>query len=992
MSDTSKQYWQSLAQRAGDPGLLEKSRDEFAEELPVGTAALPPDRSSRRDFFKVMGLSAAAAMTACTRAPVQKVIPFVARPDEVTPGLALWYASTCAGCSGSCGLLLKTRDGRPIKIEGNEEHPLSRGGVCATGQASVLSLYDASRARGPSVSGTGASWSAIDTAVTGALQKAAEEGKGIRLVVPWVLGPTAEAAVKRFLSAYPAARVVRYDALGDLEAIAEGWRITHGVRRVPAYRFDQAKVIASFGADFLGTWVAPVAFTRQYTQARNAAGKREMARHWQFEPLMTLTGASADRRVPVAPSDLVPALWGLMRRLAAKAGQAFPEFGTLPAPKVAAEQLDELADALWAARGKGLVVCGSDDVTAQVLASVANVLLGNEGSTVSLMEGVALDEAAQSFGTFLDELKAGAVGAVIFHGVNPAYSHPRGGELAGLLKGVALTVATSDRLDETASLVGYHAPDNNPLESWGDAEPRRGVLSLRQPAVAPLHDTRSAVESLLVWAGAPQSHYDFLRARWESEVFPSVSAKGSFQDFWDDAVRRGVVTIEGQAPESAPAFRKEQLAQGLEKHPAPGGDFELALYAKVAVKDGSLANNGWLQELPDPISKATWGNYVCIAPSRAEKLGIQDGTVVQVKVGEKVLAAPALIQPGTHPDVLGVAVGYGRTKAGRVADGVGSNAFVLAAVDGGRVRRTVSGVKLTVTTDHRPLALTQTHSSLEGRPHVREAELAAFLTNPRAGNEEHEEKGGAHKLSLWSGHEYKGHRWGMAVDLSACTGCSACVVSCQAENNVSIVGQDEVLRGREMHWLRIDRYYAGEPDAPQVVHQPIMCQHCENAPCETVCPVLATVHSSEGLNQQVYNRCVGTRYCANNCPTKVRRFNWFDYKHEEPLERMVLNPDVVVRSRGVMEKCSLCVQRIQEGKAAAKREGRELKDGEIRTACQQSCPAQAIHFGDLNDPESDVARLAKDGRAYRLLDELNINPVITYLTKIRNTGSGSGHE
>ncbi|WP_224242800.1 TAT-variant-translocated molybdopterin oxidoreductase [Hyalangium gracile] len=991
MSDESKQYWLSLEQRAGEAAVLEKARDEFPETLPVGVAAVPPDKSSRRDFFKVMGLSAAAAMTACQRAPVQKVIPFVAPPEEQSPGLSLWYASTCAGCSAGCGVLVKARDGRPIKIEGNEEHPLSRGGVCATGQASVLSLYDASRARGPSTGGAGTSWKALDTAVTGALRKVAEEGKAIRLVLPWRLGPTEEAAVKRFLAAYPTARVVRYEALGELEALAEAQEITHGVRAVPDFRFDRATVIASFGADFLGTWVSPVAFTRQYTEARDAAGRREMARHWQFEPLMSLTGASADRRVPLAPSEFVPALGGLVRRLAAKAGQTLPGIDGLPAPKIDAAKLDELAEALWTARERGLVVCGGDDVAAQVLASVANALLGNEGSTVSLAESVALEEGTQGFGALLDELKAGTVGAVLFHRVNPAYSHPRGKELAELLKGVAVTVAMGDRLDETASLASHHAPDHDPLESWGDAEPRRGVLSLRQPVVAPLFETRSAVESLLAWAGTPQGYYELLRARWEAEVFPSAASAGqSFQAFWDDAVRRGVVTYAAKAQALSPGFRTEGLAQALARVSPPGGELELVLYPKVALRDGTLANNGWLQEMPDPISKVTWGNYVCIAPSRAEKLGIQDGMVVQVRVGERMLEAPALVQAGTHPDVLGIAVGYGRTKAGKVADGVGSNAFTLAAVVDGRVRRTVGGAKLTVTTDRRPLALTQTHHTLEGRSHVREAELAAFLANPRAGNEAHGGHGGKHSLSLWSGHEYKGHRWGLAVDLSACTGCSACVVSCQAENNIPIVGQDEALRRREMHWMRIDRYYAGEPDNPQVVHQPMMCQHCENAPCETVCPVLATVHSSEGLNQQVYNRCVGTRYCANNCPTKVRRFNWFDYKHDEPLERMVLNPDVVVRSRGVMEKCSLCVQRIQEGKATARREGREPRDGEIRTACQQSCPAQAIHFGDLNDPESEVARLARDGRAFRLLEELNIGPVVTYLTKIRNTGSGSG--
>ncbi|MCP3140158.1 TAT-variant-translocated molybdopterin oxidoreductase [Pyxidicoccus xibeiensis] len=990
MSDTLPKYWQSLAERAGDLGVLEQARNEFAEELPVGVAAAPPDPSSRRDFFKVMGLSAAAAMVACQRAPVQKVIPYVARPDEVTPGLSLWYASTCGGCSARCGLLLKTRDGRPIKVEGNDEHPVSRGGVCAVGQASVLSLYDASRARFPALACERTTWAKLDAGVTEGLRKAAEAGQGIRVVLPPVTGPSVEAAVKRFLAAYPTARTVRHEPLGELTAIGDAYRVTHGARVVPDYRFDRAKVIVSFGADFLGTWVSPVAFTRQYTEARDAAGKRAMARHYQVEPVLTLTGAAADHRFPVAPSDVTPALGDLVKRLARRAGRAMPALDSLPAPALEEAALEQLAEALWAQRGASLVVCGGDDVAAQVLASTANALLGNEGTTVCPAEGVTLDGDALAYGELLAELRKGGVGAVLFVGVNPAYADPRGAELTALLKGVPLTVATNDRLDETAFLARFHAPEPTALESWGDAEPRRGVRSLRQPAVAPLHDTRDGVESLLLWAGAPRSHHDLLRERWEAEVFPRAGAAGQdFGAFWDDALRRGVVTLP-PAQAEAPAFREEGLAKALAGVARPSVEWELVLYPTVALRDGAPANNAWLQEVPDPITKVTWGHPACIAPARAKALGLSDGDVVRVRAGGQELSLPVLVQAGTHPAVIAVAVGQGRTRAGRIADGIGGNGYPLAAVVDGRARRAVPGVTVEATGAREKLALTQTHNSLEGRPHVREAELAAFLANPRAGNEEHGGHGGGHPLSIWSGHEYKGHRWALAVDLSACTGCSACVVSCQAENNIPSVGRDEVLRSREMHWMRVDRYYAGDEANPEVVHQPMMCQHCENAPCETVCPVLATVHSSEGLNQQVYNRCVGTRYCANNCPTKVRRFNWFDYKHDEPLERMVLNPDVVVRSRGVMEKCSMCVQRVQEAKASANREGRPLRDGDVQTACQQSCPAKAIHFGDLNDSGSAVAKLAKDGRAFRLLEELNIGSSITYLTKIRNTGSGGG--
>ncbi|MCE9667608.1 TAT-variant-translocated molybdopterin oxidoreductase [Myxococcus stipitatus] len=992
MSDTLPKYWQSLAQRATDAAWLERARDEFPEELPVGVAATPPSESTRRDFFKVMGLSAAAAMVACQRAPVQKLIPYVARPDEVTPGLALWYASTCEACPARCGLLLKTRDGRPIKVEGNDEHPVSRGGVCAVGQASVLSLYDASRARFPSRANQRTAWADLDAEVKMGLRKAADEGKAIRLVLPWVMGPTAEAAVKRFLAAYPTARTVRYEPLGELSALGDAHRVTHGARVVPDFRFDQAKVIVGFGADFLGTWVSPVAFTRQYAEARDAAGRREMARHYQVESLMSLTGGSADRRFVVAPADVTLVLADVVKRLAAKAGRTLPGLGELPEPHLDEASRGELVEALWANRGQSLVVAGGDDVATQVLAATANALLGNEGRTVHTLEGVRLDEDALSYGELLSELGAGQVGAVVFLGVNPAHADPRGGELEALLKDVPLSVATNDRLDETAVLARLHAPASTPLEAWGDAEPRRGVLSLRQPAVSPLYETRDMVDSLLTWADVARSHHDFLRERWAAEVFPlATAAGGDFVAFWDDAVRRGVVTLPA-TPAPAAELRVEGLARALASVERPSGDWQLVLYPTVALRDGAHANNAWLQEVPDPITKATWGNTACVAPSRAKELGLKDGDVVLVRVGGRSLSLPVLVQAGTHPSALGIAVGYGRTRAGRIGDGVGGNGFTLASVVEGRARRQVVGATVVATGERQKLPLTQTHSRLEGRPHVREAELAAFLANPRAGNEAHGGHGAkeGHSPSMWSGHQYNGHRWALAVDLSACTGCSACVVSCQAENNIPSVGRDEVLRQREMHWMRIDRYYQGDEANPQAVFQPMMCQHCENAPCESVCPVLATVHSSEGLNQQVYNRCVGTRYCANNCPTKVRRFNWFDYPHDEPVERMVLNPDVVVRSRGVMEKCSLCVQRIQEGKAAASREGRPLRDGDIQTACQQSCPAKAIHFGDLNDPESRVAKLAKDGRAFRLLEELNIGPSITYLTKIRNTGSGSG--
>ncbi len=988
-------YWQSLEALRGDAATRERAGREFAEELPVGEARRGLER---RDFFKIMGLSAAALASACSRAPVKKVVPHLEAPEEVTPGAALWYASTCGACAAHCGVLLKTRDGRPIKVEGNDAHPVSEGGVCAVGQASLLGLYDAARARGPLMKGKPAAWSAVDERARAGLAAAASGQKGIRLVLPPEIGPTAEETVRRFLSAFPGARVVRHDPAGDRAAIAEAHGIAFGARAVPSYRVDRARLVVSVSADFLGAWISPVALTRQRTRARDlTAAPRAMARHVQLEPIMTLTGSNADRRIAIAPGDELPVLAALVRLVAPRsahpaAAEIASAFARVPAPAEGGDALAEIAGEIAGARGAALVLCGAAETAAQLAAAALNELAGAYGATIELGAPSPLEPDTIEMSALLDELRAGSVGALILAGANPVYDHPRGAEIAGLLAKVGLVISLADRLDETARAAEILAPDHHAFESWGDAAPRPGVLGLRQPGVSPLFDTRAAFESLLRWAGVPQSYHDFLRERWTRAVFPLLEDPSlSADEHWDRSLHDGFALVPAHAPAAA-AFKAAGLSAALaDAAPRPGPqDLAVVLYEKVGLRDGALANNAWLQELPDPISKATWTNYACLAPSLAASLGVRTGDLVRVTVSDRTIELPAIEQPGTHPRAVAIALGYGRAAAGAVGDGVGANAYPLARAARGRIERTAPGARVAKLGPSVELALAQTHASLEGRPHVHEASFAEYLANPRAGNEE----GGHHQLSMWSGHHYDGHRWAMSIDLTACTGCSACVVACQAENNIPAVGVEEMRRGREMSWMRLDRYYSGDPASPAVVHQPMMCQHCENAPCETVCPVLATMHSTEGLNQQVYNRCVGTRYCANNCPPKVRRFNWFDYyghgpavKFDDPLGRMVLNPDVVVRSRGVMEKCSMCVQRIQEGKAAAKAEGRPLVDGEIKTACQQSCPAQAISFGDLNDPASRVAKLAHDPRSYRVLADINVEPAVRYMTKVKNQGS-----
>jgi molybdopterin-containing oxidoreductase family iron-sulfur binding subunit len=992
---TEPRWWRTLEERADPQAEAVRHANEFDEELPVGDEG---GGTSRRSFIKVMGLSTTAVMAACQRAPRQKILPFTTKPDEVTPGVASWYATTCGGCAAGCGLLVKTRDGRPIKVEGNPLHPVSGGAVCAVGQASVLGLYDADRARRPRVAGQAASWAQVDAAVAAGLAAAASSGRAIRLMAPWGLGPTEEQALDGFIAAHPGARVVRFDPMGQRDAIAEAHQALYGARLVPEYRLDTAQVVVGFDADFLGTFLAPAALTRQWSTARDPA-RWPMLRHIQIEPTLSLTGGSADTRLALPPSLQIAALARLVRALVtpAAADLARPILASLPdtaLPADVAGKIDGFARELQAAGPTGVVLCGSDEPAAQLLTALANASLDNAASTAVLDPAAAGRADEMGPDALAAELARGTVGALLILGGNPALVDRR---IAAALPSAAFSLSTSERLDETAALATVHAPQGHFLESWRDHRPRAGVDAMGQPCVAPLFETRAETASLLAWAGAPADDHALLQARWRREVLHDTA-----DATWDAAVRDGVVGK--PAPAAAPRLLASPdaaiaLAHGAPQGPAPGsGESQLVLHASVALHDGTgaTANNGWLRELPDPISKVAWTNVAALSPRRAAALGLSDGDIVEVRTAAGSIELPALAQPGLPDAVVAVAVGHGRTRAGRIAAGHGADGWTLAGTTGGRIRRAGIAATLRPAGRRQPLPITQTHASQEGRALVRQADLDEFRRDPHAGNERVREEtlpGGAPRkhLGLWPGHAYEGHRWGLAIDLNKCTGCAACVVSCSAENNIPIVGEVEVQRRREMHWLRIDRYYGGDLDTPEVLHQPMMCQHCENAPCETVCPVLATVHSSEGLNQQIYNRCVGTRYCANNCPTKARRFNWFDYDRGGDLARMVLNPDVVVRSRGVMEKCSMCVQRIEEARALSHREGRPLAEGDITTACQQSCPAQAITFGDANDPKSALSRQRKDDRSYSILEEINVKPQVTYMTRIKNRAGGTDH-
>jgi len=1020
-------YWVSMEDYQGDPAVEKTRQEEFFSKPESVLGAFDKGEStfSRRDLLKLTGAAAVFAAAGCARKPVEKIIPYVNQPEELIPGVANWYASTCGECPAGCGVLVKTREGRPIKMEGNPDHPLNKGKLCARGQASVLNLYDPDRLQKPARlsrpggTKTEVSWKDADSDI--ALSLKAANGK-IVLLTGTIHGIARKRLISDFLASFPGAHNVVYDALSD-EEIPNAQKVSYGKAVLPRYRFDRARVLVLLGSDPLGASHSPVEFARGFAFGRKVKNGsiygeqgRTMSKVISFEPNLSLTGSSADLHYLVKPEDLIKVVLGLANEIVVAQGKsAFVGNGMVVSalrPYSASNVEKELglpdgaikstALELWKARGKGLVYAAG--LTArdrsyfglQIAVNFLNSVLENEGVTV---DGTFLT-SNQSQGSIADmlaliaDIKAGKVEVLIIYGTNPAYSLPASAGFIEATRNVKKLVYLGDRVDETGELCDYVLPVLHPLESWGDAEPQQEVFSLTQPTIGPIFDCRGLEDSLISFSKAAQAGalgklegtwHDYLKSVWQKDVYSRYNLAGSFEDFWNGALRQGGFWVRNEEATAAPRrFQSEALAR-IGRPQKVESQYQLALYASPINYDGRYQNNAWLLETPDPVSKITWDNFVSVAPKTAEELGLKESDVVRLTSGGVSIELPAHIQPGMHPEVFAAAVGWGRKKAGRTGDNVGVNAFALMQVEGRSLVGSALPVEISKTGKVNKLASVQGHNMIEHRPIIQEATLAEYQKNPQAGQPEHKEE----LISMWKPHEYKGHKWGMAIDLNSCIGCNACVVACQSENNIPTVGKDQVLRGREMHWIRIDRYYSGDPENPDVVHQPMLCQHCDNAPCETVCPTLATTHSDEGLNQQIYNRCVGTRYCSNNCPYKVRRFNFFQYSHfYDDLGQhtlvLALNSDVTVRTRGIMEKCTFCVQRIRDGKERAKELGKSVADGDVLTACQQTCPADAIVFGDLNDSESKVSKMAAEPRGYRVIELLNTKPAITYLTKIRN--------
>jgi molybdopterin-containing oxidoreductase family iron-sulfur binding subunit len=968
------------------------------------------DAISRRRFLSLLSASAAlAAGASCSKIDRGTIVPYTRRPGDIIPGVAAYYASTFQEGLATHGVLVKTREGRPIHIEGNTEHAVSRGKTNLRAIGDLLGLYDPDRLRSPVHKGAPAKWDEAEKALTRTLSDARLANKPVLLLTGAIASPTQKALIESLKAALPALLHAEWEPVAPLPEIG-AMKALYGKAVSSKPHLDRADVILSLQADFLGAETNAPVFVQDFAARRAISSPSDnMNRLWVLEGGMSLTGSNADQRLQVRPSKIAGVAFAVAQLLHELHSVALPagiKAEDLKAfnPETLARSLGVdpsilrlLAADLARARKVALVLAGPAlPPEAHIACHLLNLMLEAEGNTLDLNaapERPGLLSFAE-LGGILKDAARGRFAAGIFWDANPAYAFPDASVWENTIARIPETYRLGLYEDETALDCSWRLPEHHWLEAWGDFESSPEYISLRQPAIAPIHETRQAGEFLLLCMRnmkieVPPSYLEYMKARWRAEVYPAASP-ASFDAFWNAALHDGGVKRD---PMKQPPLAmnidpiKNALASAATYEPANApAEIELILSPGAGVYDGRYANNGWLNELPDPVTKATWGNPILLSISDAEKMGFKDGDIASMSAGSGAVEAPVLIQPGQSSGVAGLALGYGR-RTGNVAVGVGSNAFALIDVSS-NAPYFIQSIKISGKDgkERRPIPRTQEHNRMEGRDLARSWALPEYAGRLKNKNLE------THPAaSLMPDRKFPEHKWSMVVDLSACVGCSACVIACQSENNIPVVGPERVLAGRHMHWMRIDRYYEGDPKNPSVLHQPMFCQHCDNAPCEIVCPVNATTHSPDGLNQMAYNRCVGTRYCSNNCPFKVRRFNFFDYTSmkKEP-EILAHNPEVTVRPRGVMEKCTFCIQRIQNAKQKAKIEGRPIADGEIQPACAAACPAGAIVFGDLNNAVSRVAILSKTNRQYRMLEELGIKPSVTYLADISNPAAEKG--
>jgi MoCo/4Fe-4S cofactor protein with predicted Tat translocation signal len=1109
-----KTYWKGLDEKDQSPEFVQNSNKEFREDLSVdefiGSEAIGDFQTGRRDFLKFLGFGVAAATLASCETPVIKSIPYVNKPEDITPGVANWYASTFYDGNDYGNVLVKAREGRPIWVKGNKDFGLTRGGITPRIGASVLNLYNNDRLRGPVSVGSSVSWSDADADIQSKLKVIANRGGKVRILSNTIISPSTNLVINDFIGslggevaemgvpgAAPAAsdptvidsivpdelaaviptstssadvKHVQYDAV-SYSAMRKANEESFGKAVIPAYNFSRAKAVVSIDADFMANWLMHTKYNVDYAETRKPE-TGWMSKHFHFESVMSLSGANADSRCPIKPSEQGAVAAAILKHIGGK------DLGVSISDEINAYAA-KAADKLKEHKGESLVIAGANDKGIQVIVNAINNELNNYGKTIDLDNSIELKKADDAkVEELVNDVIAGDVDALIIYGANPVYTLPNGGEFGEALTSVELSVSFSEFADETASRCTYICPDHNYLEAWNDHNPQAGHYAIQQPVIRPLFDSRQAQESLLVWSGNAErgdkeskTYYNYIQDSWRKYGFALQSEYLTFDEYWNWSVHNGSPTAVAM-PATSISYT-DTLPAAVSSLNSSDAGWEVVAYQKVEIGEGQYSANPWLQELPDAITKVCWDNFVTMAPADCYDLfnitgnekGKWDGlyieqetpvNMVNVTVGEQVLKLPVYPLPGQARGTVGVALGYGRAENQEAigsaafqikldqtgdydldAEGnkkpIGGNAYKFTSFENGSIKY-YADAEVADASEKYFLACTQTHHTIMGRTSIlRETNLESIINghkedyNPPHELHIHTKGHGEHvkatDVSLWEEHpvEFVGHRWGMSVDLTSCNGCGVCIVACHSENNVSVVGKDEIRRARDLHWLRMDRYFSSidddararweedkraegndwsyanlevPEDNPSVVFMPMMCQHCNHAPCETVCPVAATTHSNEGLNMMAYNRCIGTRYCGNNCPYKVRRFNWFNYrdyrkfKHvnnsQDEMARMVLNPDVTVRSRGVMEKCSFCVQRIQEGKLNAKTESRPVVDGDVVTACADACPSGAIVFGDWNDEESLVRSKTSGDRAYQALEEIGVKPNVWYQVKVRN--------
>ena len=968
---TGKKYWCSLDEAPTTPEF-----DEWVtREFPEGVTTI--DGTNRRTLLKLMGASfGLAGLTACRR-PVEQILPFSRASEGYVHGKPLHYASIATFNGTATGVIVTTVDGRPIKIEGNPKHPCSLGATNAFLQASLLSLYDPDRAKEVRRGNAKSSWDEFSACAKAEFDPARQgDGAGLRILSERIASPTVSAVRTDLLKRFPKAQWLEYESV-NLNAVREGATLATGQNVEPQFSFDKADIVLSLDCDFLGLDSASILPVKQFSKRRRVEKPGdEMNRLYVAEANYSLTGAMADHRLRVRVGDVAALAVALAKELNVSGG----ELKVLGAPQdKAREYLAELARDLAAHKGKSIVIAGPRQPAAvHALAFAINAALGNIGQTIVFtkpaVESASSREQAKQLAA---DLNAGKVRTLVLLGGNPVYSMPADLNFGEAVKKAATSIALTEEENETWQASGWRLPMAHWLESWGDARALDGTASIQQPMIEPLYGGKSVLEVAAMIAGRePSKGYDLVNAYWSTQ-WPAAERDKR----WKVSLFDGIVAEAKAAPVNVTVDAKKVMAaQASRLQPASAGP-EVAFYPSHGAYDGRFLNNAWMQEAPDPMTKVVWDNVALISKQTAGSLGLKDGDIVVLSKGSQQAEVPVMIQPGHADDSISLFLGYGRAACGRVGQGVGHRVEGLRTSDEFFFR---PQVELKKTGDIYQIVTTQEHHRMEGRPIVREATAEEYVKEPGAIKEMAESP---HGLTMFPFYDYsKGYQWGMSIDLNACIGCNACLVACQSENNIPVVGKGQVRRGREMHWIRLDRYYTGSDEEAQVVTQPMACQQCENAPCETVCPVAATSHSPEGLNDMAYNRCVGTRYCLNNCPYKVRRFNFLAWNKDVPeVRKLVFNPDVTVRMRGVMEKCTYCVQRIERGKIAANADGRrQLREGEVVSACQQVCPADAIVFGNINDPESRVSKLKKQARDYELLGELNIRPRTTYLARLRN--------